>query len=330
MKYKIEKFLSEGMMGKVYLVSKYGKKYAMKIEYLSDINDLYFQTELKFVKEVASKHPDHFMQLLDYQIDTNCKEESPELPDWLSDEQKDYLINLRSSGICAKKIYSLIDTSLNKLPIEEMTIKERYSMLIQVLYINYLIEHNGFVHGDFHKGNIGVIKVDKEKILDIFGKRVPTFGNQYVAIDYGGILHKNNVSSSRKYQFDNRTEREHFDEHIIVDKLGIINSMIDAENFWKYVGENKIKLDFEKDLKLILSQDEIKLLKDVSNIKYILFDLYRILFTKKFQMLVLGNKFEEKIPFVCHIPSIDILFAFTNFHNSEKLINYFIARLENV
>jgi hypothetical protein len=329
--YKIEKFLSEGVMGKVYLVSKYGKKYAMKIEYLSSENDPYFQTELKFVNEVAFKHPDHFMQLVDYDIVKNCKEESPPLPDYFSEEEKKYLLKLRSSGICVRKIYSLIDSTLHSLPIDKMSLEERYSMLIQLLYINYLIQSKGFVHGDFHHGNIGVINVDKDKTVKIFGKEIPTYGNQFVAIDYGGILHKDTLDKKRKYQQRNITELEHFTDMFIIDKRGIINGMISEKDFWDYIKKNNINLKgFEEEFKSVLSQPEIKVLKGITTEKYLLWDLYKLLFTKKFQQLVLGDSFKEKIQFMCFIPTADILFAYTNFQDDEILIKYFISRLENV
>ena len=39
--YKVEKFLGQGIIGKVYLVEKDGKKYAMKIEYIESENSPY-------------------------------------------------------------------------------------------------------------------------------------------------------------------------------------------------------------------------------------------------------------------------------------------------
>lgn len=64
--------------------------------------------------------------------------------------------------------------------------------------------------------------------------------------------------------------------------------MIDTEGFWDYVKKNGIKMnDIEDDSKIILSQPEIKLLKNITVNKYLLFDLYQLLFTKKFQQLIL-------------------------------------------
>ncbi len=329
--YKVDKFLAEGLMGKVYLVSKNGNKYAMKIEYISSRKDVYLRNELKFVKKVASKYPDQFIQLVHHEIIKECKEEYPVYPEWLDKKEKEYLVKLRSSGLCVRKIYSLIDTTLSNLDIGGLSLAKKYSLMIQLLYINHLIESNGFVHGDFHRGNIGVLKVDRDKKIKIFGKEIPTFGYQCQAIDYGGILHKGSISSSRNYQQHDRTEKQHYEEHIVVDKLIVINSMFKESDFWNFVRDNGIKMNgFEKDLALILSQPEIKLLEKISKNKYILFDLYKILFTKKFQKLVLGDKFKDKIDLECLIPSEDIIYAYSNFNNSKNLIKYFMARLKNL
>lgn len=329
--YKLEKFISQGLMGKVYLVSKNNKKYAMKIEYIASKKDSILLNELKLIKEVASKNPDQFMQLIDWEFIEDCKEPAPEIPDWVDDKERKYFVKLRQSGLCVRKFYTLIDDTLSNFPIGKMTMKERYSMMIQLLYINYLIQSNGFVHGDFHHGNIGVINVDKKKNVIIFGKKIPTFGNQFVAIDYGGVLHKDTLSSKRKYQQRNISELQHYNDMKVVDKSGIIKSMVSDRDFWEYMRKNNITTnDFEKDLKLVLSQPEISLFTGITKETFILWDLYRILFTKKFQQLVLGKKFKKYIPNVYLLPVEDILYSFINLDNDKKLIEYFIARLENL
>lgn len=328
MDYKTEKFLSEGSLGKVYLVSKKNKKYAMKIEYLFSKKDRSLLNELKFVKDVASKYPDQFMQLINYEFIKDCKEDYPKIPDWVNDDEKQYFIKLRSSGLCIKKIYSLIDDTLSNLPISKMNMKQRYSMMIQLFYINYLIQHNGFVHGDFHHGNIGVIKTNKKNIT-VFDTKIPTFGYQFVAIDYGGVLHKDTISSKVKYQQRDITERQHYTEMKIVDKLGIIKSMVSDEDYWNYLKKNNIvENDFEKDLKLILSQPEIKLLLGITKNRYMLWDLYRIMFTQKFQETILGNKFKKLIPNTYLLPIEDIMYFYMNFDNDKLLIEYCILKLK--
>jgi len=329
--YKIKKFLSEGAMGKVYLVQKDGKKYAMKIDYILSKDDSIVQNELKFVEEVASKHPEQFIQLIGYDFIENCTEESPDIREWFAEEEKAWFRKVRSSGLCIRKVYSLIDTTLSNLPIENMTLEQRYSMIIQLLYINYLIQSAGFVHGDFHYGNIGVINVNKNKKVKIFDKMIPTFGNQFVAIDYGGVLHKSTISKTRKYQQRNISEWKHFNDMIIIDKSGILNGMINEKNLWDYVKKNNIQMKgFDEDFKLIMSQPEISIIRGITEISWLQWDLYKLLFTKRFQQLVFGENFKEKIPFICYISPADLIYAYSNFEDDELLIAYFVARLENV
>ena len=328
--YKKLKLLGEGLMGKVYLVSKDGDKYAMKVENISSRNDIALQNELKFVNEVAVKYPDQFMQLIEYDIVSDCKEDVPKIPEWMSDVEIKYFKNLRSSGLCVRKIYSLIDNTVSKLSVSKMSMKQRYSMLIQLFYINYLVESNGFVHGDFHNGNIG-FTINKSKKIKIFDKLIRTYGTQFLAIDYGGLLHKDNLSPERLYQHHDVSELKHYTEHLIFDKLGLLKSVQSDKDFWNFVNKNKIKMNgMDHDSKLILSQPEISLLKTISDQEPILFELYRVLFTKKFQQLILGDKFKKTIPFINYIPLSDVLFIFKNFNDNKKIIQYLIARLENI
>ena len=204
-------------------------------------------------------------------------------------------------------------------------------MIIQLLYINYLIQSEGFVHGDFHYGNIGVINVNKNKKVKIFDKMIPTFGNQFVAIDYGGVLHKSTISKTRKYQQRNISEWKHFNDMIIIDKSGILNGMINEKNLWDYVKKNNIQMKgFDEDFKLIMSQPEISIIRGITEISWLQWDLYKLLFTKRFQQLVFGENFKEKIPFICYISPADLIYAYSNFEDDELLIAYFVARLENV
>ncbi len=86
-------------MGNVYLLSK-NENMRWKWSIWSR-KDVYLRNELKFVKKVASKYPDQFILY----------------PEWIDKKEKEYLVKLRSSGLCVRKIYSLIDTTLSNLDI---------------------------------------------------------------------------------------------------------------------------------------------------------------------------------------------------------------------
>jgi hypothetical protein len=329
--YVIDKFLAEGLMGKVYLVHKKNKKYAMKVEYIQSKDDRYLKNELQFVKDVASKHPEQFIQLIDYRIVENCKAEAPPIKDFIQGKELEWIKKLRESGVCVEKVYSLIDTSLDQIPISNMKLCELYSMLIQTLYICYLFEKNDYVHGDFHHGNVGVIKVPTKQRIKIFGNNIPTYGYLYKAIDYGGILHKSNASKTHLYQQNDITEYEHFKNHKIADKLGIIGSMWDERKFWEFIEKNEINMKgYEHDVKLILKQDEIKYIREMTDNIWIQFDLFKLLFTQKFQKVILGKNFKKTIEFKTYAPLVDIIYCLTNIENIENVIHYLITRLHNV
>jgi hypothetical protein len=326
--YKIIKLLGEGFFGKVYLVSKNKKKYAMKIEYISSEKDRYLQNELLFVKKVASKNPTHFIQLIEHNFITNCAEKLSKLPSWIDNEGIKYMKQLRGSKICVRKIYSLVDTSLSELNLNELTLSQKYSMLIQVLFIVYLFEKNGFVHGDYHFGNIGVINADKK--LDILGHKIPTLGYLYQAIDYGDILYEKTISD-KKFKHHNETEKKHYDDHYLLDKVGIIEKMINSTKFWDYVKKNQIDMKgYDIDVEAINSAKEAKTLHCYTTNKHIVFRLFMIYFTKKFQQIVLRDSFTEKIDLDFHIPIEDIIFGFVNILNIESVINYFIVKLNGL
>jgi hypothetical protein len=328
-----EKFISEGVKGKVYLAKSKdsNETYAMKVEYVSGPDDRSLSNELEFIKKVASKHPDQFMQLIDYRIVDNCEEPSPPpVKKWLSQYSIDWLKQLRSSKFCVEKVYTLVDTTLNKIKMHELTLEQRYSCLIQVLYIVHLFESNGYVHGDFHAGNIGVLRVDNKKQIEIFGQMIPTFGYQYQAIDYGGILHKKSASKTRLYQeYENVTEYAHFQEHKLYDKYLIISKMYTERNFWKFLDANRIKIEDADYIKIVLEQPEAKLIKSMSKHKAIRFKIFKLLFTKKYQQIVLGNHFKKKIETECFIPSVDIMFCYQNFDDIKLAIEYLIERLND-
>lgn len=331
MNYIVDKFLSEGLMGKVYLVHKGRTKYAMKVEYISGKNDRYLKNELKFVKNVAEKYPEQFIQLVDYRIIENCKEEAPPIKEFIKGKELEWFKKLRSSGVCVQKVYTLIDTTLHNLPISEMSLSQVYSMLIQGLYICYLFEKNGYVHGDFHHGNVGVLRVSNKKKIKIFGEYVPTFGYQYKAIDYGGILQKKTASKKHLYQQRDITEYKHFQEHKIADKLGLIGGMWNEKSFWDFIDENKIEMKgYDHDLALILKQKEALYLNTLSNNKWIKFDLFKLLFPERFQKLVLGKKYHKTIEFKTYIPLVDIVYCLMNINNLEIVIKYLIERLKNI
>jgi hypothetical protein len=63
-----------------------------------------------------------------------------------------------------------------------------YDMYIQLVYINFLVWKEGYMHGDLHVKNVGYVATNK-KTINIFGHKIPTHGYIFNAIDFGNVLH---------------------------------------------------------------------------------------------------------------------------------------------
>ena len=328
-KYKIIKFLGQGVTGKVYLVSKNNVKYAMKIVYITSHNDSFLQTELKFLETIGKQNPDQFTQLIDYEIVDNCNEVFPDIPEWMPDSQRTYFTKLHSAKICVKKIYSLVDTTLSNINIKKLNLNQKYSIIIQILYIVYLFQQGKYNHGDLHSANIGVLYVNKQKTINIFGKKIQTYGIQLQVIDYDGILQYDTMSITKNYQQSTDTEKEHFIEHDILDKILICKIMSNDKKYWEFIKKNNIKLKgLDADMQKIFSQEnEMKILNKITDNNIIKFKLFEFLFTTKFQKVILGKDFKKQLQIDYYIPREDILFSYINYNNTELLINYYINKL---
>jgi hypothetical protein len=331
-KVKIIKELGHGIMGTVYLVSYKGKQYALKIEHIleEDIEDKTSPTwnEIYFTEDVANKHPEQFMVLHNYDFIDKCelKQEYATDLSFFPEPKQKYLKKLAASPYCVRKIYSLVDTVLDKVKLN--SVGERYSMIIQLLYIIYLMESKKYVHADFHPGNVGVVYT-KNKYIDILGHKIPTYGKIYKAIDYGGVLNEDTMDPTRKIMGLDEIQENVYEWAKIGDKLPLMMINIDDSDFWKYVKKNKINLDRDKDREEVLNSNEIVFIKDIVRNDELRFELMRILFPAKFQKIVLGKYFEKVIPWKINIPMEDILMFFIHFENTMLLLEYFLTRAES-
>ena len=221
--FKIIKKLGSGIIGTVYLADYQGKRYALKIEHIleEDIKDKssHVWNEIRFAKDIANKNPMQFMTLYDYDIIDKCELKQEYAIDIgiLPEPTQKYLKQLAESEFCVRKIYSLVDTTLSK--IEFKNLEEIYSMILQMMYIVHLMEKKGYIHGDLHPGNVGVLNTDEE-FVNVLGYSVPTFGRIYQAIDFGGVLNFKTLNPKKKIMGTNETQKDVYEWAKIGDKLG--------------------------------------------------------------------------------------------------------------
>jgi hypothetical protein len=70
-----------------------------------------------------------------------------------------------------------------------LTIKQKYSILLQICNIITLLYKGGYLHGDLHAENIMVTPTTKKYFI-FQKKKIPHYGIQLSAIDYGYVMHK--------------------------------------------------------------------------------------------------------------------------------------------
>ncbi len=323
---EILKELGHGMFGTVYKVRKDNNYYAMKLEHILESDKIKSLKspqwrEIEFAEKMNKLYPDQFIKLYSYEFEDDCDHvqkytiDLSEIPRYW----KKRIDQLAKSKLCIKKVYELVDGSLRDI-INDLDTKQKYSMMIQVASIIKILEKNKYLHGDFHIGNIGYIETDK-KIINIFGKKIPTYGFIYKAIDYGSVINP-------KYNLT-KTEKKDFKQRFGTEIMSIIQTvMINKEKFFDYAYDNKIKLNYKKDLSKIMKSDFVNILKDYTKNKDFMFNLFEIIYPDQFQKIILGNKFRQTIPIILYFDPVDYIYIFNNNLNVDKIIDYYYKLLD--
>ena len=206
----IIKEIGTGMFNTVYLVEKNGQKYALRRQKIlaSEIKankyDSQISREFSFYRQINkfnSIDQLFFTKLYDTLIYKCQFIHKPKHVHNDSAWQKKYH-ELSESPYCVDMLVGLKDGMLWELIIDDvndnnnnnLTVGQKYSIIIQILYALHLMHAHGYSHGDAHVGNIAYIKCEFDKlitiILDKTEYQIPTFGYIISLIDYGEISHK--------------------------------------------------------------------------------------------------------------------------------------------
>jgi len=319
---KLIKKIGYGMYGTIYLV-KYENDYrALKIEHIlkKDMNkkSSIIWNEINFSLNFGNNYPDQFIKLHAYDFINNCEhnqEYSSNITIFSNKTQKK-IKSLSSSDFCIRKIYSLIDTSLDKI-FNKLSKVQIYSMLIQLFYTVNLLEKNNYIHGDIHAGNIGVLKTDI-KTLTIGNYTIPTEGYIYKLIDYGFTTNKNDTEN--KKQFKKLFGKE--SKYII---LLLINFPL-----WTFINKNNIKINDDKTIyKKIKKTSEFKLLEEFTSDNDLKFLLFQLLNPELYQKTVSDYKFKKVYKPVLRIDLLDIIFIIKSINNLDTIIKFLLYKINN-
>ena len=260
------------------------------------------------------------MTLYKYDVVNNCThiQEFPnELKNYPVYVQKIFM-EKNNSKYCIRKIYSLVDNTL-KDTMGRLTVKQIYSMIAQTVYIIHLMRESGYTHNDFHSNNIGVVQTNARYMM-ILGNRVPLFGFQYVAIDYGMVLHK-------KYKM-NRDEKKMHRDNLVHEVSRLLKKLV---TFEKNILMKKLHdaSENQKIFDLFIRSADYLLVESYGIDDNDRFILYQILFPDNAQKMFFGKEYQTTYRPIMICESIDILYFFNNRLNIFNIIRYCAIRLNN-
>jgi hypothetical protein len=339
--YKIIKELGHGMFGTVYLVSHNNIKYAYKIEHIlqkeytnyKNNKDCDIKNEIDFSIKFANNYPNQFIQLKDYDFIKKCKHKqrySMKLTKkTFGKETVSSFKNIAKSSYCCRKIYTLVDTSLDKLKdFDKFNHKQLYSMLIQLYYSIYLMHNNGYVHSDFHIGNIGIVNTT-EKYINILNKQIPTYGRIYKILDYGIILNETNYKKTKQLKqiYENAQLTQIRMLRTFKNLLFFEKSLIKTQNFiTKNLNKNDF-IDTEIAYENFKKLDEYKIISKYTNDSIIQFFLLNLLYPELYKQICFNKKIKQNLQPKLTLPLEDILFIIKSDTNLKQIIHYFIDKI---
>lgn len=256
MEYKIIKKLGVGMFGTTYLVKIGDQEYAMKIQHiLPQHRKKNFKSELwremDLYKYISKMHPNDrkfFTQIHSFDIFNHCTHKQEGRP-WMPEEDTPFgkeLRKLNKSDWCVRYIIDYQgETTLAKFLEQNpnLPLKQIHSLILQICKIIYILYQGKYSHNDLHPGNI-MVKPTKEKTFDFFGKKVPYFGHQLVAIDFGEVIHKKfDLQSGRpEHQHFQENRRLYFFKELYIFTMAVI---FDMEKMITACKKQKKKLPWE-------------------------------------------------------------------------------------
>jgi len=266
----------------------------MKVEHIlkKDINEstsIPIWREIEFANFMGSKYPMHFLTLYDHDIINDCtlKQQYPKV---LMENMPDDLKLLNDSPYCSRKLYSLVNTTLDKV-INELNTQQMYSIIIQMLHIYYLMNKHGYAHNDSHLANVGLIKT-KDRTINILQKTIHLYGYQVVLIDYGFVMNKKYELGSNFYKNEKITLKNHM-------KYEALHMLLNITNKYNVFDKHSDKMDWDKGIKLFKKTEFSKLLSAIIKDEFTQFMIFGILYQTTFQKLLLGKKFKKLYPIHC-------------------------------
>jgi serine/threonine protein kinase len=197
---KNKKLLGRGMIGTTYRCTK---KHALKIQHIlpsdrirSFKHSLWREIDLyEYINTLSISDQSFFTKLYKYEIINNCPHKQRDYID-MSDT-KDPLVKtltrLNKSQWCVQFLFDYkghwtLQQFLEKHS-KSLSVKQVYSLLLQIIHIIQILHKGGYSHNDLHLGNLMITHTTRHHFILDNTITVPFYGYQISAIDYGNVLH---------------------------------------------------------------------------------------------------------------------------------------------
>lgn len=197
---KIIKKLGEGTFGKTYLVKYKGKKYALKIEHIlnnerkkSFKNKIFRELDLfNYISKLNNEDKSFFVNLYNFEINNDCYQNITEKN---SEKKKSQLCVKYLMDYCGKYTLDKYESKYN------LSKKRRLSILLQIIKIILILYEGGYSHNDLHVSTNIMVTKTKKKYFTLNNYKVPFYGIQCVAIDYGEVTHEKFGINYKKHPY---------------------------------------------------------------------------------------------------------------------------------
>ena len=354
MKYKIIKLLHRNFTNNIYLVKFNDNNYILKryplVNRKKDYKEeLWREILLASYVNSLSKDKKVFFMNLQYKHILKCNDK---FMDFSSEKVKTKKIKN-----CYDLIFDYKGITLNKLPLDKLSLKERYSCIIQIVYALDILRKGKFVHNDTHSGNITYKKINNVKV----GNKVIKTKYKYALIDFGFSMHQLHRNELFKNYFYINWDLIYFINSNVL-QLDSLRKLIKSRDYnihtpyfkmediielykkypkiWKKIkttltqkgkyyinwfdifeaGEvSKFYHNFNDDFPTLRTSGNYKINQSIIEEIKILYSAYN---RKKWLKHYHHKKYIPNL-----IPSKDIEFMILNLRNNKKVIKYFIEKL---
>jgi serine/threonine protein kinase len=257
---------------------------------------------LNFYKIVRGHR--NFTNIIDFKIINNCKYKHKLTKHQLDNAKYNtkfykHLLKVHKSPYCLLKYRELIKGDTLSTCIGKLSLKQKYSIINQLIDAIIFMKKKGYRHSSIHGANV---MYDKTK-------------DRCVIIDYDDV-----VKGKEMKPYD-KTHDKKLNNNI--DLLAVIY-LLWKQNLFKELVERKINLPSPKDFDnhMIKSKQFMKD-KDIQSIDYIHIqrELFNVKYPKETQHII-TNKLKKIIPNTYFIPKEDIIFMYKNVRDINKIKKY--------